>query len=279
MILRKVTKKLSANTTLSHYRIVSKIGAGGMGEVYLAEDTHLERQVALKVLRAEIADAEERVRRFVQEAKAASALNHPNILTVYEIGHVENLRFIATELIKGETLRDRLRGEPLTLRETLDVTLQVAAALNGAHDAGIVHRDIKPENIMLRDDGLAKVLDFGLAKLTEKKPETVSSEDVTRVHFKTSPGLVMGTVAYMPPEQARGKELDSRSDIWSLGVVIYEMLTKRTPFAEETASDTIAAILTRDPAPLEADTPSELQRIIRKALQKKADERYQPVKD
>ena len=250
-----------------------------MGEVYLAEDTHLERQVALKVLRAEIADDEERVRRFVQEAKAASALNHPNILTVYEIGHFEDSRYIATELIKGETLRDRLRGEPLTLRETLDVALQVAAALNAAHDAGIVHRDIKPENIMLRDDGLAKVLDFGLAKLTEKKSETVSSEDVTRVHVKTSPGLVMGTVAYMSPEQARGKEIDSRSDIWSLGVVLYEMLTKRTPFAEETTSDGIAAILTRDPAPLEADTPSELQRIIRKALQRKADERYQTVKD
>ncbi|HXI89366.1 MAG TPA: FlgO family outer membrane protein [Blastocatellia bacterium] len=272
-------KELSANATLSHYRIVSKIGVGGMGEVYLAEDTHLERQVALKVLRAEIAEDEERVRRFIQEAKAASALNHPNILTVYEIGHLENSRYIATELIKGETLRDRLRGGPLPLRETLDVALQVAAALNAAHEAGIVHRDIKPENIMLRDDGLAKVLDFGLAKLTEKKSETISSEDVTRVHVKTSPGLVMGTVAYMSPEQARGKEIDSRSDIWSLGVVIYEMLTRRTPFAEETTSDAIAAILTRDPAPLEAETPSELQRIIRKALQKKADERYQTVKD
>jgi len=274
-----VDKELSANATLSHYRIVSKIGVGGMGEVYLAEDTHLERQVALKVLRAEIAEDEERVRRFIQEAKAASALNHPNILTVYEIGHLENSRYIATELIKGETLRDRLRGGPLPLRETLDVALQVAAALNAAHEAGIVHRDIKPENIMLRDDGLAKVLDFGLAKLTEKKSETISSEDVTRVHVKTSPGLVMGTVAYMSPEQARGKEIDSRSDIWSLGVVIYEMLTRRTPFAEETTSDAIAAILTRDPAPLEAETPSELQRIIRKALQKKADERYQTVKD
>jgi serine/threonine protein kinase len=192
-----MSKELSANTVLSHYRIVEKLGAGGMGEVYLAEDAHLERKVALKVVRHEIADDEESVRRFVQEAKAASALNHPNILTVYEIGHFENLRFIATELIKGETLRDRLRAGPLSLRETLDVALQVAAALNAAHDAGIVHRDIKPENIMLRDDGLAKVLDFGLAKLTEKKSEPASSEDVTRVQVKTSPGLVMGTVAYM----------------------------------------------------------------------------------
>jgi serine/threonine-protein kinase len=270
---------ITSGTRLSHYEIISQLGVGGMGEVYLAEDTHLERQVALKVLRPEIADDEERVRRFVQEAKAASALNHPNILTVYEIGHCEDLRFIATELIKGETLRDRLRTEPLSLRETLDVALQVAAALNAAHDAGIVHRDIKPENIMLRDDGLAKVLDFGLAKLTEKKSEPTSSEDVTRVHVKTSPGLVMGTVAYMSPEQARGKEIDSRSDIWSLAVVIYEMLTKRTPFAEETTSDAIAAILTKDPAPLDENTPPELQRIIRKSLQRKADERYQTIKD
>ncbi|MEK6325194.1 MAG: protein kinase [Acidobacteriota bacterium] len=265
--------------TLSHYRIISKIGAGGMGEVYLAEDTHLKRRVALKVLLAEVADDEDRVRRFVQEAKAASALNHPNILTVYEVGHFENSRYIATELIKGETLRDRLRVGPLPLRDTLDVVLQVAAALNAAHEAGIVHRDIKPENIMLRDDGLAKVLDFGLAKLTEKKSEASSSEDVTRVHVKTSPGLVMGTVAYMSPEQARGKEIDSRSDIWSLGVVIYEMLTRRAPFAEETTSDSIAAILTRDAAPLDENTPMELRRIIRKTLQRKADERYQTIRD
>ena len=274
-----MNKTLSANTTLSHYRIVSKIGAGGMGEVYLAEDTQLERLVALKVLLAEIADDEDRVRRFVQEAKAASALNHPNILTVHEIGHFENLRFIATELIKGQTLRDRLRGEPLSLRKTLDIALQVAAALNAAHQAGIVHRDIKPENIMLRDDGLVKVLDFGLAKLTEMKSEPASPEDVTRVHIKTSPGLVMGTAAYMSPEQARGKEIDSRSDIWSLGAVIYEMLTRRIPFAGETTSDSVAAILTTDPAPLDANTPLELQRIVKKTLQRKADERYQTIKD
>ena len=264
--------------SLSHYRIISKLGEGGMGEVYLAEDIELERQVALKVLRAEIAGDEERVPRFVQEAKAASALNHPNILTVYEIGRAKDVRFIAAELIKGETLRDRLRVEPLSLGEALDVALQVAAALNAAHQAGIVHRDVKPENIMLRDDGLVKVLDFGLAKLTEK-PEPVSSEDVTRVHVKTSPGLEMGTVAYMSPEQARGKQVDSRSDIWSLGVVIYEMLTKRTPFADETTSDTIAAILTREPAPLDSETPPELQRIVRKSLQRRADERYQTIRD
>ena len=270
---------LAVNSNISHYRIVEKIGAGGMGEVYLAQDTGLERQVALKILLAEVADDEDRVRRFVQEAKAASALNHPNILTVYEIGNFENSRFIATELINGETLRDRLKGEPLTLRETLDVALQIAAALNAAHEAGIVHRDIKPENIMIRDDGLVKVLDFGLAKLTEKKTAAVDSESETRAQVKTSPGLVMGTVAYMSPEQARGKVVDARSDLWSLGVVVYEMLTKRTPFAGETTNDSIAAILTKEPAPLSENTPPELQRIIRKSLQKNADERYQTVKD
>jgi len=251
-----------------------------MGEVYLAEDTELERSVALKVLLAEVAGDEDRVRRFVQEAKAASALNHPNILTVYEIGSFENSRFIATELIRGETLRERLQGESLTLRETLDAAAQIASALNAAHSAGIVHRDIKPENVMLRDDGLVKVLDFGLAKLTEKKPENLDSEGETRaLEVKTSPGMVMGTVAYMSSEQARGKEVDARSDIWSLGVVLYEMLTKRTPFAGETPNDSIAAILAREPAPLDENTPKELRRIIRKSLQKKRDERYQTIKD
>jgi serine/threonine-protein kinase len=164
-----MNKELEANTTMSHYRVVRKLGAGGMGEVYLAEDTELERQVALKVLLADVAADEDRVRRFVQEAKSASALNHPNILTVHEIGRFENSRFIATELIKGETLRQRLQDERLSLRETLDVAMQIASALAAAHAAGIVHRDIKPENVMLRQDGIVKVLDFGLAKLTEQK--------------------------------------------------------------------------------------------------------------
>ena len=237
--------------SIAHYKIISAIGAGGMGEVYLAQDTKLERQVALKVLLDEVAGDEERVRRFVQEAKAASALNHPNILTVYEIGEFDYTRYIATELIKGETLRDRLRGEPMTLREVLDVAMQVAAALNAAHSAGIVHRDIKPENIMLRDDGIVKVLDFGLAKLTATQTGSIESEDATRAQVNTRPGVVMGTVLYMSPEQARGKETDARCDVWSLGVVMYEMLTKKTPFAGETANDSIAAILTKEPPPLD----------------------------
>jgi serine/threonine protein kinase/Flp pilus assembly protein TadD len=271
---------LPPNTRLNRYEIRSLLGAGGMGEVYLAEDTELERAVALKVLLAEVAADEDRVRRFVQEAKSASALNHPNILTVYEIGSFENSRFIATELIKGETLRERLQGEPLTLRETLDVAVQIASALNAAHAARIVHRDVKPENVMRRDDGLVKVLDFGLAKLTEQKAGSLDSEGETRaLEVKTLPGMVMGTVAYMSPEQARGKEVDARTDVWSLGVVVYEMLTRGTPFAGETTNDTIAAILTREPAPLNENTPTELQRIIRKALQKDRGERYQTVKD
>ena len=270
---------LEIGGSFSNYRIVSKIGAGGMGEVYLAQDTKLDRQVALKVLLDEVAEDEDRVKRFVQEAKAASALNHPNILTVYEIGEFENSRYIATELIKGETLRDRLGSEPMTLREVLDVAMQVAAALNAAHGAGIVHRDIKPENIMLRDDGIVKVLDFGLAKLTATQTGSADSEDATRAQVNTRPGVVMGTVLYMSPEQARGKETDARCDVWGLGVVMYEMLTKKTPFAGETANDSIAAILTKEPPPLDEATPSELRRIVRKSLQKQTDERYQTVKD
>jgi serine/threonine protein kinase/tetratricopeptide (TPR) repeat protein len=276
-----MNNQLSDNTTLSHYCIVSKIGSGGMGEVYLAEDIALDRQVALKVLHADVANDEDRVRRFIQEAKAASALNHPNILTVYEIGTAENLRFIATELVKGQTLHARLRGQPLTLRETLDVALQVSAALTAAHGARIVHRDIKPDNIMLRDDGLVKVLDFGLAKLIKAQVTVTEADEEaqTRMKQQTRPGVVMGTVYYMSPEQARGKQVDARSDIWSLGVVLYEMLTGQTPFAAETSNDSIASILTKEPAPLAGDTPSELQRIIRKSLQKNTDERYQTVKD
>jgi len=271
-----LNETLKANTLFSHYRIVQKLGAGGMGEVFLAEDTLLRRQVALKVLPESFAMEVEGLRRFEREAHSASALNHPNILTIYEFGADGETHFLAAEYVKGETLRQRLKGESLSLRETLDIAAQVAAALHAAHSAGIVHRDIKPDNIMLRDDGLVKVLDFGLAKLTKSEP---SAEDVTQIQVQTSPGQVLGTALYMSPEQARGKEVDSRSDVWSLGVVLYEMLTGRTPFAGETSSDSIASILTKEPLPLDKDAPLELQRIIRKSLQKKADERYQTVKD
>ncbi len=261
---------------IGHYKIKALLGKGGMGEVYLAKDTKLNRQVALKFLYVSLSGDKNLLRRFEQEAKAASALNHPNILTVHEIGSFENLRFIATELIQGKTLRERLNGETMTLRETLDIALQVAAALKVAHDAGIVHRDLKPENIMLRSDGLVKVLDFGLAKLLESNS---SSEDTNLSQIETKSGMVMGTVAYMSPEQTRGKAVDARSDIWSLGVVVYEMLARRAPFAGETANDSIAAILKSEPPPLDETAPSELRRIVLKSLQKQTDKRYQTVND
>jgi serine/threonine protein kinase len=275
-------QQLRTGQRLGRYRIAKSIGAGGMGEVYLAHDTELERDVALKILTGEVAADQQRMRRFVQEAKTASALNHPNIITIYEVGQAEGSRFIATEYIKGDTLRQRMRREPLSLRECFEVALQVATALSAAHEAKVVHRDIKPENIMLRPDGLVKVLDFGLAKLTETAVAASDPNAATRMQINTAPGIVMGTFNYMSPEQARGKEVDLRTDIWSFGVVLYEMLTGHIPFTGETSSDVIAAILKNEPAPLSTyapDAPAELQRITRKALRKERDERYQTIKD
>jgi len=271
--------KLTDGEQIAHYRIVSQIGAGGMGEVYLAQDTRLHRKIALKILPAALNNDRDRLRRFEQEACAASALNHPNILTIYEIGETAKTRYIATEFIDGETLRDKLERDEINLKEILDVAQQTAFALSAAHAAGIVHRDIKPENIMIRTDGIVKVLDFGLAKLTEKRETDSDAEAETKVQVKTQAGMILGTVAYMSPEQSRGKETDARTDIWSLGVVLYEMLAGKVAFTGETMSDTIAAILKSEPAPLSENTPPELNRIVRKALQKNADERYQTVRD
>ena len=271
--------ELLPNTNLMYYRILRKIGAGGMGEVYLAEDTRLGRKVALKFLPAAFAQDQTRLKRFTQEARAASALNHPNILTVHEIGQTDNSHFIATEFVKGETLRERMQRESFSLREVLDIATQVASALNAAHEAKIIHRDIKPENIMLRADGLVKVLDFGLAKLN---PDTtiVNTEADTLAQVKTGTGVILGTAAYMSPEQARGKTVDARTDVFSFGVVLYEMLSGKHPFAGETTSDVIAAILQNEPAPLTGfGVPKELERIVSRALRKSADERYQHVKD
>jgi eukaryotic-like serine/threonine-protein kinase len=272
----------TTNSSISHYRILSRIGAGGMGEVYLAEDTSLERRVALKLLPVEFTKDQDRVRRFIQEAKAASALNHPNIITIHEIGQDRDAHYIATEFIDGSTLRQRLVGEPLSVLDALEVMFQVTSALVAAHEAGIVHRDIKPENVMVRRDGIVKVLDFGLAKLTERSAGEVDEDAATLAKITTDPGAVMGTPQYMSPEQARGQKVDGRTDIFSLGVVLYEMIAGRPPFDGVNALDVIGAILQKEPQPLKSDAgelPTELQRIVSKALRKQRDERYKTARD
>ena len=274
---------LPPNTKLAHYAVISKLGAGGMGEVYLAQDTKLDRKVAIKFLNEEFSKDSDKLKRFIQEAKAASALNHPHILTVHDIGEVDGKNYIATELIDGHTLRRLIAGsEPLSLNTILQIGVQVAEALSAAHQSRIIHRDIKPENIMIRSDGYAKVLDFGLAKLSEPSASTggssTASEEATRIQVNTNPGVVMGTVSYMSPEQARGNPTDARTDIWSLGVVLYEMLAHRVPFTGDTTSHTIVSILEKEPLALE-NVPAELQRIVRKALTKDLDMRYQSARD
>src|SRR5215813_417863 len=277
---------LAAGTKLGRYEIRSKIGEGGMGEVYLAEDTLLHRKVAIKFLSSEVAQNRERLGRFEQEAFAASALNHPNILTVFEIGETDSVRFIATEYVDGETLRRRMRHAQVGVREALDIGSQVASALAAAHKAGVIHRDIKPENLMLRhDDSIVKVLDFGLAKASEKSSSHLTGDELeaaTRAIVNTSPGVVMGTAGYMSPEQARGLTVDERTDIWSLGVVLYEMVAGRLPFEGNTPSDVISMILQKEPPALTllSDEATErLDEIVTKALAKDREERYQVVKD
>ncbi|MBA4122957.1 MAG: protein kinase [Acidobacteria bacterium] len=273
--------KLEVDSLLGHYRILKKIGVGGMGEVYLAQDSRLRRRVALKVLPESIAGDKDRLRRFEQEAFAASALNHPNILTIHEFGAEKGVHFLATEYVEGETLREKLNRGSVSLGEALDIVQQMAFALSAAHAAGIAHRDIKPENIMIRIDGIVKVLDFGLAKLIEKQEEEIDTEAATRQLVRTNPGVVMGTVSYMSPEQTKGKDVDTRTDIWSFGVVLYEMLSGRLPFEGETPNEYIASILKSDPLPLEnenGEIPAELTQVVRKALRKDQDARYQTMK-
>jgi eukaryotic-like serine/threonine-protein kinase len=268
--------------SISHYRIIRKIGSGGMGEVYLAEDTQLGRKVALKVLPAQFTEDENRLRRFEQEARAVSALNHPNILTVFEVGHVGEMHFIATEFIEGKTLRQYAAQTSVEINQALDICIQAANAISAAHQAGITHRDIKPENVMLREDGYVKVLDFGLAKLAEPEAPTNDSRAATITRASTEPGMVMGTVSYMSPEQARGLEVDTRTDIFSLCVVLYELVAGRAPFEGSTPTDVMIAVVTKEPMPLSHYAPTttpELERIINKGLAKDREERYQTVKD
>jgi len=298
-----MNKQLSANTTLSHYRIVSKIGAGGMGEVYLAQDTKLDRKVALKVLPVELASNRDRMERFVREAKSAAALNHPNIAHVYEIGESNGTYFIAMEFIDGETLRNKIHRDKAPLSKLLKYLIQVAQGLSKAHAAGIVHRDLKPDNIMITRDNYAKVLDFGLAKLVEPQRtfgsnESGSSEIATAVMQQpgpqvgqpgcgseySTPGMVMGTIGYMSPEQASGRvdEIDLRSDIFSFGCILFEAATGQRAFAGKDALDSLHKIV-HAPTPQLKDAnplaPAELQRVVRRCLAKEPEKRYQSIKE
>ena len=249
--------------SLGSYRVNALLGAGGMGVVYLARDERLGRKVALKLLPPSLVQDEAQLKRLEREARTASALNHPNIVTIHEIGQVDSTHYVATEFIEGMTLRERISGGAIPPHEALAIAMQIASALSVAHRAGIVHRDIKPENIMLRPDGYVKVLDFGIAKVM---PQTASPQ------LATQQGMILGTTRYMSPEQARGQTVDARSDLWSLGVVLYEMLAGRAPFEGETPTDVIAAILLHKPPPLE-QSPA-LQGVLEKALRKNSAERY-----
>ncbi len=271
---------LTPGQKFGHYEIISQIGVGGMGEVYLAKDGNLERRVAIKILNEEFGRNESNVQRFIQEAKAASSLNHPNILVIHEIAVSDGANYIVSEYIEGQTLREVIGDENLKPSEMLDIAIQVAGALAAAHGANIVHRDIKPENIVVRPDGYVKILDFGLAKLVQPKTPLVGGDDPTAKQNKTAQGIVMGTVNYMSPEQAKAEKVDQRTDIFSLGVVIYEMVAGRTPFQGNSMSETFANLINTEPQPLSryaSNVPDELQRIVSKTLIKNRKDRYQTI--
>src|SRR5258708_31086049 len=275
-IIENEQADLLVGRTIGHYKISKRIGTGGMGDVYLATDMTAGRKAALKLLPERFTGDAERLKRFRQEERALVGLNHPNILTVYEIGEDHSTHYIASELIEGETLRQRLMRGRIEVGEAVDVAIQVASALAAAHETGIVHRDIKPENIMLRPDGYVKVLDFGIAKLAESAFAEATADEAESVTLAgTNLGSVLGTVRYMSPEQARGAPVDKRTDIWSLGVVLYEMVTGHAPFTGETPGEAMTSILEKDPPPLTsylAHTPAELQQIISKTLRKERED-------
>src|SRR5437870_9580084 len=268
---------LLVGRTIGHYKISKGIGTGGMGEVYLATDVTAGRKAALKLLPERFTGDPERLKRFQQEARAVVGLNHPNILTVYEVGEDHSTHYIASELIEGETLRQRLMRGRMEVGEAVDIAIQVASALAAAHETGIVHRDIKPENIMLRPDGYVKVLDFGIAKLAEQEvPVTIPTDEAVLL-VETHVGSILGTVRYMSPEQACGTQVDKGTDIWSLGVVLYEMVTGHAPFTCDTPGEVMSSILEKEPPLLTSYVthPSgDLQQIISKTLRKDREERY-----
>ena len=262
------------------YKILSLLGAGGMGEVYLAEDPRLDRTIAIKILPREVSSNPDRMRRFVREARAASALKHPNVAHIYEIGECDGTQFIAMEYVEGQTLAARIGSRPLATAEILDIAIQVADALEEAHSKGITHRDIKPANLMLTARGQVKVLDFGVAKVTHPEGQSKSSDCSTWA--KTEAGALLGTVEYMSPEQVLGKEVDHRTDIFSLGVVLYEMATGRSPLSGASTSETMDRILHAQPdaiARFNHNVPSELERIVRKCLEKDRERRYQSARE
>ena len=272
---------LNPGTKLGPYEIQSLVGAGGMGEVYRAHDARLDRTVAIKILPVSYSADRDRLQRFAQEARAAAALNHPNILSIFDIGDNRGAPYVVSELLEGETLRDCLRRGPLSVRRAIDHALQVARGLAAAHDKGIVHRDLKPENLFITDDGRVKILDFGLAKLT--RPESArESGDAPTIQALTEPGVVMGTVGYMSPEQVRGKDADARSDIFSFGAIVYEMISGKRAFHGETAADTMSAILKEEPPEL-AETalnvPPAMERIVRHCLEKNPAQRFHSISD
>src|ERR1700758_5470768 len=272
---------LTSGTKLGPYEIESLLGAGGMGEVYRAHDSRLNRTVAIKVLPASFSADRERLQRFAQEARAAAALNHHNILSIFDIGEERGAPYVVSELLDGETLRERLRNGALPIRKVIDHAIQVAKGLAAAHSKGIVHRDLKPENLFLTNDGRVKILDFGLAKLT--RPEaTTGSGDAPTMQVATEAGVVMGTAGYMSPEQVRGKPADARSDIFAFGAILYEMISGKRAFHGETAADTMSAIL-KEEAPELSETarnvPPGLDRVVRHCLEKHPEQRFQSARD
>src|SRR6267142_736287 len=266
---------LTSGTKLGPYEIQTSIGAGGMGEVYRAHDSRLDRTVAIKVLPASFSADRDRLQRIAQEARAAAALNHPNILSIFDIGDEDGAPYVVSELLEGETLRDRLRSGPISSRKTIDYAVQVARGLSAAHEKGIVHRDLKPENLFVTNDGRVKILDFGIAKLVRPSGVEEGAAE-TAVPTETESGAILGTSGYMSPEQIRGEKVDHRSDLFALGCVLYEMLSGRRPFSGPTPADTMSAVLSQEPPPLPTlrkDIPPDLDRAVRRCLEKSAGER------